>query len=102
MRKFVTSFDRTEVDLDDPKTYEFYSSDPIALENEMFSEIGYALCYMNNFYPEIYKGKRDGGQKKRVMKLIKEFCDERKDHYTDVLWLQEKLYIFQDEIENMC
>ena len=41
-------------------------------------------------------------QRQRVNKLIKDFTDERKNHSTDVLWYQEQLFLFQDEIENMC
>jgi hypothetical protein len=103
MREYKTSLGGIIVNLDDPKTYEDLSKDKKILDEKMFSEIGFALCYMNIWHKDIFgKKKRDGGQKKRVMKMIESFCNERKNHYNDVLWLQEELYLFQDEIENMC
>ena len=104
MRLYKQHFDRSEVDLDDPKTYEDLPKDVRTLDDRMFSRIGYALCYMKYFRPEIGWGKKsnDGGQKKRIKKLIKDFCNNRFDHYNDVLWLQEQVFLFEDEIENMC
>ena len=80
-------------------SYNRIPQDTKQLDEKMFAKIGYALCYMNYFYPEIFK---DSNQKKRVKKLIKKFCNERKDHFNDEFWLQEQIYIFEDEIENMC
>lgn len=108
MRKHLLSFEGIEVDLDDPITYERLPKNVRELDDLMFKEIGYALCYMNIFHKDVYGkkkddgGRRDGGQKKRVKKLIKYFCKERHNHYADVLWLQEQVFLFEDEIENMC
>jgi hypothetical protein len=101
MREFKDSEGET-VDLDDPKTYSHLPDDWNLLDDFMFKEIGYALCYMNIFHPDVFKGKRDGGQKKRVMKLINNFCENRRIYYEDKMWYKEQIYIFHDETENMC
>ena len=36
------------------------------------------------------------------MKMIRAFCNERQNHYGDVLWFQEQVFLFQCETENMC
>ncbi|MFA5153070.1 MAG: hypothetical protein WC554_10955 [Clostridia bacterium] len=101
MRKFK-SWD-FEVDLDDPKTYEHLPSTSKELDDLMFKEIGQAYCYMNIWHKNIFGSKkRDGGQKKRVNKMINTFCENRKDHYDDIIWYQEQIYLFQNETENMC
>jgi hypothetical protein len=107
MREFKTSFDGKIVNLDDPRLYDYLPYSVSLLDDLMFKEIGYALCYMNNFHPDIFKNHRmDGGQRKRVMKLIENFCNERKDHLLNssasILWYQEQVFLFQDETENMC
>lgn len=102
MRKFIcTSFENFEVDLDDPKTYEHLPQNIKELQQKMYSEIGYAYCYMNFWHKNIF-GKCDGGQKKRIELLIKKFTDNKKHNHDNVLWYQEQLFLFQDEIENMC
>jgi len=117
MRFYVTSFDSRVVNLDDRDLYNNLPDNVRELDDMMFKEIGSALCYMNNFYPDVFHTKKtykinpytnkrelDGGyaQRLRVLKLIEHFCVERKNHYNDVLWLQEQLYLFMDETENMC
>jgi hypothetical protein len=103
VRKFKTAFEG-EVDLDDPKTYDYLPDNLNDLDNLMFKEIGKALCYMKYFHPEIYKSKKLYGpqQKKRVENLIKYFCNNRTNHYDDILWLKEQVFLFQEETENMC
>lgn len=113
MRKYTTS-DGETVDLDYPNTYEHLPDDCNILDDMMFKEIGYALCYMDYFYPEVFnkqifvmkddgnKVPFDGGQRKRIEAMIKDFCDNRRDHYTDDMWYKEKIFLFQDETENMC
>jgi hypothetical protein len=56
---------------------------------------------MNNIHPDVFgDDKRDGGQKKRVLELIDEYC---KDWYQeDVKIIRERVFMFQNEIENMC
>jgi len=101
MREFKLRILGTTVDLDNPETYNYLPNDGKQLDEKMFSEIGMALCYMNIWHPDIW-GKKDGGQKKRVMKMIRNFCNERKNHYNDIMWLKEQIFLFQEETENMC
>lgn len=118
MRKFKERpFRDIEVDLDDPKTYEHLPQRADELADRMYREIGYALTYMDYLHPEIFPKRKkltlnpytdqmeiDWGyqQRQRVNKLVKEFAEQRRKHYGDVLWLQEKVFLFEDEIENMC
>jgi len=100
MRKFICAFGE-KVDLDDPETYNYLPNNCKDLDKLMFKEIGYALVYVNYFHPE---WSEIGGneQIKRVHNLIKNFADDRANHYDDLMWLKEQVFIFQDEIENMC
>jgi hypothetical protein len=41
-------------------------------------------------------------QRLRVYKLIENFCNERKNKWNDVMWFKEQVFLFEDEIENMC
>jgi len=41
-------------------------------------------------------------QRQRVQKLIQSFADNRRNNHGNVLWYQEQIFLFQDEIENMC
>lgn len=101
-RKFK---DRTvgyfEVDLDDPSTYSHLPRNITELRQLMLSEIGYAHCYMNYWHSDVF-GTTGNEQKIRVENLIKKFAENYKKNYNDILWLQEQIFIFQDEIENMC
>jgi hypothetical protein len=101
MRKYICSPDGDEVDLDDPKTYHHITNDINELRKLMFSEIGYAYCYMNFWHKDIF-GVRDGGQKIRVELLIKNFTSLYHKKYDDVIWYKEQLFLLRDEIENMC
>jgi hypothetical protein len=113
MRKYKT-FDGEIVDLDYSTTYEHLPSDCNALDDLMFKEIGQAICYMDCFHPEVFnkqtfvmkddgsKAPFDGGQRDRIELMIKDFCDNRRDHYNDEMWYKEKIFLFQDETENMC
>ena len=106
MRKYITAFDGEEVDLDDYNIYNYLPNDIKMLDDKMFKEIGYALCYMNNFHPEFFSEYAgidyENSQKNRVMKLIENFCDNRENNYNNVMWYKEQVFLFQDEIENMC
>ena len=102
MRKFIwRSFGSVEVDLDDPKTYEHLPQTIKELRTLMLSEIGYSYCYMNHWHKDVF-GAKDDGQKERVEKLVKNFTDNERENRGNVLWYQEQIFIFQDEIENMC
>jgi hypothetical protein len=119
------------VDLDDPKTYEYLPNTHEELDRLMFREIGYALCYMDFFsdrvdlfpkekqpeewvsitewYPNHPNPERkvdiancSYNQRLRINEKIKNFCDNRKHNYNNLLWYKEQIFLFQDEIENMC
>lgn len=103
MREFIDHLGM-KWDLDDPKTYKHLNDlDTKKLDEKMFAEIGYALCYMKIFHPELGWGKksRDGGQKKRIMKMIKKFCEDRNFNNTKQ-WYMEQIFLFECETENMC
>jgi hypothetical protein len=129
MRKYKPVY-FPEVDLDDPKTYDYLPKDYKSLRNLMFREIGYAICYMDyfpnrkGFYPK-EKQKPDKvricdmfpnqkskklidianvsyKQRKRVEKMIKFFAENEDKHMKDLMWFKEQIFLFQDEIENMC
>ncbi len=108
MRPFkCRPFKNHSVDLDDPKTYNYLSKDIKELRQKMFAEIGYAFCYMNFWHKDVFCvtdsfGFRDGGQKERVESLVKKFTEKESENRDNVLWYQEQIFIFQDEIENMC
>jgi hypothetical protein len=73
MRKFKISLSDEEVDLDDPKTYEYLPNDCRKLDDLMFCEIGKVLVYINNFHPEWKTIAKN--QIKRINSLIKDFAD---------------------------
>ena len=101
MRKFkCRPFNDVEVDLDDPKTYSYLPQNVKELDDFMFKEIGQALVYMKHFHPEFFP--KNNSQRIRIEKLIKDFADNRKNNYENVLWYQEQIFLFQDETENMC
>ena len=120
MRKFKERpFGDSEVDLDDDLTYSHLPKTETGLDDMMFKEIGYATVYMN-YFPDrkklfpVKKPKTPTkttkthlslsgyAQRERVEKLIKYFAENRDKHYGDVKWLREQVFLFQDEIENMC
>lgn len=121
MREFKSRFGT--VDLDDPKTYDYLPNTEKELDNLMFREIGFAICYMDFFHsrqgifnkrkkkPRMVEVKpgfsvdfNNTGyeQRQRVYKRIEEFCNNRRDNYHNLMWYKEQIYLFQDEIENMC
>jgi uncharacterized membrane protein len=103
MRKFIGKPFGEEYDLDDINIYDYLPNDVKLLDDLMFKEIGYALCYMDYFHPDVFDDKIfSGNQKERVINLIKDFTENRINHYSDVNWYKEKIFLFQDEINNMC
>jgi hypothetical protein len=90
------------VDLDDDSTYKYLPQTYNELDSLMFKEIGYALCYMDYFNKDIFITESGNDQRKRVEKLIKDFTDNRSNNYNNILWIREQVFLFQDEIENMC
>lgn len=102
MRKFVCRlYGDFEVDLDDPKTYGHLPQNTKELRTIMLSGIGYSYCYMNYWHKDIF-GIEDGGPKERIEQLVKNFTSNERENYDNVLWYQEQILLFQDEIENMC
>ena len=130
MRKYKPAFFE-EVDLDDPETYRYLPNNVDELDKLMFKEIGYALVYMDyfpdrkKFFPkrkkkeefikmsefgEKYKNNNNlvdlnntgFYQRQRVQKMIDDFAKNRRNNYKNLLWYQEKVFLFLDEIENMC
>lgn len=120
-----------KVDLNDPKTFEYLPNTEKELDVLMFKEIGYALVYMDYFpsrkglFPKRKKKdvfvplsewlprskNRDKmveinncsyDQRQRIYKLIQEFATERKNNCGNLKWYKEKIFLFQDETENMC
>lgn len=103
MRKFLCNpFNDVEVDLDDPQTYKHLPQTAKELRDMMFSEIGYYHCYVNYWHKTDWSNAVGQAQKERVDKLITYFTENEKKNYGDVLWYQEQIFLFQDEIENMC
>lgn len=100
MRPFRSSMYCDYVDLDNPETYNYLPDSPSALRDMMFEKIGYYHCYVNYWHKDWFD--EDGGQKQRVEKLIKHFTENENEHFDDVLWYQEQVFLFEEETENMC
>lgn len=86
-----------EVDLDNPDTYKHLPDTLKELDDRFLKEIGYTQCYFKYFHP--YWDKK---QIKRVEILIKEYCENRRVWWDNIPLFKEKLYLFENEIENMC
>ena len=102
MRKYkCTDLFGDIVDLDDQKTYKHLPTDLKELRNMMFKEIGYYYCYTHFWHRNVFLDV-DSDQMKRADKIIKNFTDNEKQNYENVMWYQEHIFLFQDEVENMC
>ena len=98
MREFKRApFYDIVVDLDNPETYKHLPQTVSEVDDIMFKEIGYAYCYFTYFHP--YWDKK---QVKRIKALIKNYTENKKYNWNNLLWFQEQVFIFQDETENMC
>jgi hypothetical protein len=97
MKKFKSSPFGEEVDLDDLNTYNH-------LRKLMFEEIGYSFCYMNYWHKDIFDNKITSGkdQRKRVLALVKEFTKGENSNKHNLDWYKRQVFLFQNEIENMC
>lgn len=104
MRKFLCRpFRDFEVDLDDPKTYAHLPKTTSKLDDRMLQKIGYTYCYMNFWHKKDYdEWDVCIEQKSRIELLIKNFTENRKHNYNNVNWYREQVFLFEDEIENMC
>ena len=96
MREFKTVFDGV-VDLDDPNTYDHLPRDVEQLRNRIWLEVGFSHVWQKHWHPD---GKTN--QPERVEILVKELADNYKAEYNNHLWLQEFLFRFIEETENMC
>jgi len=96
VRKFKCAWGEI-VDLDDPKTYEYLPDTLTNLRNAIWLEVGYSHVWQEYWHPD---GRTE--QPERVKGLVKELADNYRENYSNLLWLQEFLFRFQDEIENMC
>jgi hypothetical protein len=101
MREHKTSPFGEVVDLDDPMIYSYLPKTVKELRAMMFKEIGYFYCYTQFWHKDIFDPDTSG-QISRVEKLIKDFTDNERENYANVLWYKEKIFLFTDEIENMC
>lgn len=96
MREFKTA-DGEIVDLDNSETYCYMSDDISKIQFQIQQEIGFYYCYVNYWHPDW-----DEKQEARVEELIKKYANGRRDNRNNLPWHRETLFIFQDEIENMC
>ena len=99
MRKHVCSPFGEIVDLDNPETYSHLPKTTKELRQTMFAEIGMAYTYMYFWHKKVFK---KSSQTERVNLLIKNFADNERENYSNVLWYQEQIFLLQDETENMC
>ena len=100
MRLFTCSPFGDEVDLDNPVTFSYLPDDTHQLRTILFKEFGFAILYMNYFHPDIFCEQNT--QRIRIDKFMENYSQNHLEKYNDVLWLKEQVFIFQDEIENMC
>jgi len=101
MRIHICSPFGGECDLDNPETFKYLPDDAQKLRDIFFKEVGYSYWYMNFLHKDIWKKSGDG-QKNRINKMIQSYTDNWSEHFNDILWLKEHIFLLQDEIENMC
>lgn len=100
MRKFVCSPFGDEVDLDNPETFSYLPDDTNQLRDLLFKHFGWSQLYMNYFHSDVFsKGDK---QRKRIDDFMKNYSENHIKNYDNILWLKEQVFLFQDEIENMC
>lgn len=100
MRKFVCSPFGEEVDLDDPFTFNHLPNNSNQLRDILFKEFGWSKLYMDFFHPDVFEEKND--QRIRIEQFMKNYSENHIINYDNVMWLKEQVFLFQDEIENMC
>ena len=103
MRLFKQKGCNYKVDLGDPKTYEHLPNTLDEIRDRMFKEIGYYYVYVAHWYRDINFGE----QYIRVENMIKTFAENDMNYRYDstnenIIWYQERVFLFLDEIENMC
>lgn len=100
MRKFICSPFGDEVDLDNLETFSHLPDDVNQLRDILFKEFGWCHLYMNYLHQDVF-GESDL-QRKRINEFMKNYSENHLKNYDNVLWLKEQVFLFQDEIENMC
>ena len=97
-------FIHENVDLNDEKTYRrcsYRNWNCSKLLNEAYREIGFIKMYVEHYHPDW-----DSEQVSRIEKLLFWFGKEHRRCYGNSaegrLWLRKWLFLFKDEIENMC
>lgn len=112
MREFIDSMG-IKYDLDDPETYAYLPKTYKELHNLMFQEIGRAHIYMYHIHKNMFCATpqeiQQGNllevcvdQRLKIEKLIKYFSENRKANIDNILWLQEQIFMFQNETDNFC
>jgi len=116
MREYTDSIG-CKHDLDNPESYSYLPKTLKELRNRMFEKIGYSYLYMNVWHREIFFAPEETPlfftisgteQKKRVEELAFNFAKQEKEFRTtkteeeNILWMQEQVFLFEDEIDNMC
>ena len=96
MKEFKTEFGEI-VDLDNEETYSHLPTNITELNQRIQREIGFCYCYFNYWHKPW-----DDKQEARVEILIEKYTFEWRDNLDNLQWHRETLFIFLDEIENMC
>src|SRR5687767_3048817 len=92
-----------EVDLDDPETYKRLPQTVPGVLEKLYKEVGYARLYVLGVH-DFTSSECGRAQLERIAKLESEiagFFGGRLYQQSLIFW-QEKLFVFEDEIENMC
>ena len=100
MRKFICSPFGDEVDLDNPETYDYLPHDANQLRDILLKDFGWSQIYMNYFHKEVFD--KNDIQRKRIDDFMKNYSENHIKNYDNILWLKEQVFLFKDEIENMC
>ena len=92
------------VDLNNPTTYKnctYRNWDVKKLRQAIYEKVGYAKLYVEFFHPDW-----DKTQVEHINQLLFWFSKEHRKYYQDTpearFWLRKWLFIFNNEIENMC
>lgn len=100
MRKFICSPFGDEVDLDNPDTFRYLPDNAEQLRDLLLKDFGWSQLYMNYFHSEVFD--KDDSQRKRIDEFMKKYSENHLKNYDNILWLKEQVFLFKDEIENMC
>jgi hypothetical protein len=100
MRKFVCSPYGEEVDLDNSETYSYLPNDANQLRDILFKDFGWSQLYMNYLHPDVFS--KNDNQRLRINEFMKKYSENHLKNYDNLIWLKEQVFLFQDEIENMC